>query len=95
MLLKLTIGTAYQSTRRPKKYALAEALRQAGFGVTEYYGHGRECAVGIVEVITPRKRVDTVLKIAKSVDENAIVAVTEARTVLRGYWRVEERRLGR
>jgi uncharacterized protein YebE (UPF0316 family) len=66
---------------------LADELRQAGFGATELYGHGRESAVSIVEAIVPRKNVDAVLGIAKSVDEKAIVTVTEARTVRRGYWR--------
>jgi len=72
--------------------ALAEALRQAGFGVTELYGRGREHVVGIVETIVPRKNVDSVLETAKSVDEKAIVTVREARTVQRGYWRPETRR---
>ena len=72
--------------------ALAEALRQAGFGVTELYGHGRERVVGIVEAIVPRKNVDAVLGIGRSVDEKAIVTVREARTVRRGYWRPETRR---
>ena len=72
--------------------ALAGALRQAGFGVTELYGHGRENVVQIVEAIVPRKNVSTVLQIAQSVDEKAIVTVTEARTVQRGYWRPAVRR---
>jgi uncharacterized protein YebE (UPF0316 family) len=74
-----------------KSGPLAEALREAGFGVTELFGHGRERSVGIVEVIGPRKSVNAVLEIAKSADENAIVTVTEARTVLRGYWRPTRR----
>ena len=32
-----------------RSVSLAEALRQAGFGVTELYGHGRERSVGLVE----------------------------------------------
>jgi uncharacterized protein YebE (UPF0316 family) len=75
-----------------KADALAEALREAGFGVTEYYGHGRERAVGIVEAIVPRKNVDAVLSAGKSVDEKAVVTVTEARAVQRGYWKPEMRR---
>jgi uncharacterized protein YebE (UPF0316 family) len=72
--------------------ALAEALRQAGFGVTELYGRGRDSAVGIIEAIVPRKNVDAVLGIARSVDGDAIVTVTEARTVRRGYWKSNVRR---
>lgn len=75
-----------------KSGSLAEALRQAGFGVTEYYGYGRENAVGVVEAIVPRKSVDTVLGVARSADEDAIVTVKEARTVQRGYWKPNVRR---
>lgn len=71
---------------------LAETLREAGFGATELYGHGRQNHVGIVEVIVPRKNVDSVLKIGKSVAENAIVTVTEARTVQHAYWQPSVRR---
>ncbi len=71
---------------------MADSLREAGCGVTELYGHGRESLVGIVEAIVPRKNVDAVLEIAKQVDEKAIVTVTEARTVRRGYWRLPMRR---
>ncbi len=73
-----------------KSDALAEALRLSGFGVTELYGHGRESVVGIVETILPRKNVDGVLKIARRVDEKAIVTVREARTVQRGYWKMRK-----
>ncbi len=65
---------------------LAEALRQAGFGVTEMYGRGRDQAVGIVQTIVPRRNVDTVLKIGHDVDDHAITSVAEARTVYHGYW---------
>jgi uncharacterized protein YebE (UPF0316 family) len=67
--------------------ALAEALRQAGFGVTELYGHGRERSVGIVEALVPRRNVNDLLKIARSVDALAVTMVTDARVAQRGYWR--------
>jgi len=66
---RLALGFAEVRAISTEKSAdLAEALRQAGFGVTEYYGYGRENAVGVVEVIIPRKSVDAVLGIARSVD---------------------------
>lgn len=70
---------------------MAEALRQAGFGVTELYGRGRESVVGIVEVIVPRKSVDAVLRVSRGVDAAAMTTVTEARKVHHGYWRLERR----
>jgi len=90
---RLALGFAeVRAISTEKSATLAERLRQAGFGVTEYYGHGREHVVGIVEVIVPRKNVNAVLGVARSVDENAIVTVREARTVRRGYWRPNGRR---
>ena len=90
---RLALGfTEVRIISTEKGAELADALRQAGFGATELYGHGRESAVSIVEAIVPRKNVDAVLGIAKSADEKAIVTVTEARTVRRGYWRPTNRR---
>jgi uncharacterized protein YebE (UPF0316 family) len=71
---------------------VALALRGAGFGVTELYGQGQQSAVVVVEAFVPRKSVPTVLKIAGEMDDRAIVAVSEARTVQRGYWPVQDRR---
>jgi uncharacterized protein YebE (UPF0316 family) len=65
---------------------LADVLREAGFGVTELEGHGREETVEVISLLIPRKEVRSVLKIAKSVDEDAIVTVSEPRLVQRGYW---------
>jgi uncharacterized protein YebE (UPF0316 family) len=85
---RLALGfTEVRFISTEKGSVLAEALRQAGYGVTELYGYGRESAVDIVEAIIPRKNVDAVLGIARSVDEKAIATVTEARTVRRGYWK--------
>jgi len=90
---RLALGFSEVRFISPEKSdALAEALRLSGFGVTELYGHGRESVVGIVETIIPRKNVNNVLEIAKSVDEKAIATVSEARTVQHGYWRTRGRR---
>jgi uncharacterized membrane-anchored protein YitT (DUF2179 family) len=48
--------------------------------------------VGIVEAIVPRKSVPAVIRLTEEVDERAIVAVSEARTVQRGYWKPNRRR---
>jgi uncharacterized protein YebE (UPF0316 family) len=68
---------------------LAGALREAGFGVTELEGHGRERTVEVVAVLCPRKEVKNVLEIGRDVDNDAIVTVTEPRSVERGYWHPE------
>ncbi len=71
---------------------VAAALRQAGFGATEMYGRGQENLVGIVDAIVPRKNVQHVIELVESVDSKAIVTVSEARTVQRGYWKPDRRR---
>ncbi len=72
--------------------AVAVALREAGFGATQMHGQGREKPVGIVQAIVPRKNVSAVVCIVEGVDAGAIVSISEAKTVQRGYWRPVERR---
>jgi uncharacterized protein YebE (UPF0316 family) len=71
---------------------IADALREAGFGVTQTYGRGQDNPVVIVDAFVPRKSVPLVLSTTEKHDEKAIVAVSEARTIYRGYWRLPDRR---
>jgi uncharacterized protein YebE (UPF0316 family) len=71
---------------------VAGALREAGFGVTEMLGRGRENSVAVVEALVPRRRVTDVLRVTEDIDSHAIVAVSEARSVERGYWQKPDRR---
>ena len=71
---------------------LADALRETGFGATELKGYGRERTVGVVTVLCPRKDVKDVLEIGQQIDSNAIVTVTEPRSVEKGYWHPERYR---
>jgi uncharacterized protein YebE (UPF0316 family) len=71
---------------------IADALREAGFGVTQLWGQGQKSTVGVVEAFIPRKSVPAVLAITDKMDDTAIVAVSEARTIQRGYWRTPDRR---
>jgi uncharacterized protein YebE (UPF0316 family) len=95
MLLEQRIALGYAEVRiisTQHGEPIAAALRQAGFGVTEMYGRGQESPVSIVEAIVPRKNVTTVVQLTESVDEKAILTVSEARTVQRGYWKPDRRR---
>lgn len=65
---------------------LAPALREAGYGVTEIEGRGREKDVSVVSVLLPRKEVKDVLDIGQQVDESAIVTVTDSRAIHKAYW---------
>jgi uncharacterized protein YebE (UPF0316 family) len=78
------------STRKGQE--IATALREAGFGVTQLYGHGQESSIVLIDAFVPRKSVPEVLRIVDSMDEKAIVAVAETRTLQRAYWRKSEHR---
>jgi uncharacterized protein YebE (UPF0316 family) len=84
---RIALGHAtVQTISIERSEAVAAALRGEGYGVTRFFGQGREYAVGIVEAIVPRKRVPDVIELAERIDDRAIVTVCEAKTVHRGYW---------
>lgn len=94
MMLEQRIALGFSDVRVisvARGETVATALRQAGFGVTELYGHGQASPVGMVEAIVPRKSVPQVLRLVEEVDAQAVVAVSEARTVQRGYWSSDRR----
>lgn len=62
---------------------IAEALRNAGFGVTEMTGQGRDGPVEIINSVVQRQHLDEVMRIVGQWDPNAFVTVEEPR-VLRG-----------
>jgi uncharacterized protein YebE (UPF0316 family) len=64
-----------------------EALRQAGFGVTEMSGQGMRGTVEICEVVVRRVDLPKVLQTVDQVDGKAFVTVEETRRVYRG-WRL-------
>ena len=92
MLLEQRLALGYSEVRFisiEDGHDLAGALREAGFGVTELEGHGREKSVEVVSVLIPRKEVQNVLEIGRQVDDDAIVTVTDSRSVRRAYWHPE------
>ncbi|MBC7235478.1 MAG: DUF2179 domain-containing protein [Chloroflexi bacterium] len=94
MMMEQRMALGYAEVRiiSSERYdQVAEAIRQAGYGVTQLVGQGRDRAVGILEIIVPRRRVAEVTRLAESIDGNVIVSVSEARTVQRAYWRPDRR----
>jgi len=92
MVLEQRLALGYSEVRfisTEDGHDLASALREAGFGVTELEGHGRDRTVEVVTVLIPRKQVKNVLEIGRSVDDDAIVTVTDSRSVQRGYWQAD------
>ena len=66
---------------------IADALRQAGYGVTEMSGQGMRGSVEIYEIVVRRADMPKVLQMIDKVDEKAFVTVEESRRVYRG-WRL-------
>ena len=62
---------------------IANALRERGYGATEFPGFGREGKVEIVNTVVHRNQVDDVVKVVEKWDPQAFVTVEEPR-VLRG-----------
>lgn len=62
---------------------IAEALRERGYGVTEFAGFGKEGGVEIINSVVHRAHLDEVMKIVDQWDDDAFVTVEEPK-ILRG-----------
>lgn len=70
---------------------VAEALRDHGFGVTEFAGQGREGRVEVVEAVLRRRDLSLALREIEIWDPQAFVTVEEPRAIHRG-WLLDKRR---
>lgn len=73
------------SSRR--SHAVVEALRSAGFAVTEIPARGKDGMVGLMEVGVLRKDVDKVETIVRDADPDAFITTEDVRPLRRGFWR--------
>jgi uncharacterized protein YebE (UPF0316 family) len=64
---------------------VAEALREKGFGVTEFTGHGRDGSVEILDSVVKRRHLPAVLKIIDLWDPGAFVMIEEPRLIRHGW----------
>lgn len=65
---------------------LVNALRDAGFGVTIFEGHGMEGSSYMLNVITERKKLKEMQKIINEQDMGAFVTTMDVRSSLGGYF---------
>jgi uncharacterized protein YebE (UPF0316 family) len=65
---------------------LVDALRDAGFGVTIFEGHGMEGSSYMLNVITERKKLKEMQKIINEQDNGAFVTTMDIRSSLGGYF---------
>lgn len=64
---------------------VAEALREKGFGVTEFTGHGRDGTVEILDTVVKRRHIPEVLRVVDLWDPRAFVMVEEPRLIRHGW----------
>jgi uncharacterized protein YebE (UPF0316 family) len=67
--------------------AVCDALRNAGFGVTEIPGRGKNGTVSVILTNVFRKDVDRLETIILETDPEAFVTREDVRPMRRGFWR--------
>jgi uncharacterized protein YebE (UPF0316 family) len=65
---------------------LAETLRAAGYAVTEISAWGKDGNVSVLYCFISRKRVEELIELVHSTDEEAFVSAENVRSVRRGYY---------
>jgi uncharacterized protein YebE (UPF0316 family) len=89
---KLALGTAaVRVLSRHGGVEIAEALRERGFGVTEFSGQGREGSVEMVYAVIRRRDLPSVFEQIRIWDPDAFVTVEEPKAIQRG-WMFQQRR---
>jgi uncharacterized protein YebE (UPF0316 family) len=83
---RLALGAAtVRTVVRHGGAQLAVELREAGFGVTETLGRGRDGTVEVLYSVLPRRRVERCLAVIDERAPESFVVVDEPRTVRRGW----------
>ncbi len=68
-------------------HAIAEAVREAGFGATESWGEGAGGQVGSVDIVVVHREVNQVIRVVQEVDPKAFIMLEELRGISQGYFR--------
>jgi uncharacterized protein YebE (UPF0316 family) len=85
---RLAIGHGHLriiSSRRGK--AIADAIRDAGYAVTELPGRGKDGTVSVISCSVKRRDIDNVQRGVHEIDPEAFITVEDIRPLHRGYWR--------
>jgi len=67
--------------------AVAESLRQAGYGVTELSGRGKDGTVSILTTSVRRRDIERVRRKVLQADPESFLTLEEVRPLHRGFWR--------
>ncbi|MDE3088000.1 MAG: DUF2179 domain-containing protein [Chloroflexota bacterium] len=85
---RLAIGYAMLRVYSPSAgNAIADALRQAGYAVTEFAAQGQAGHITVVNLVLLRRQVPAVRAIIDGVDPRAFITIDEAHPLQRGYFR--------
>ena len=85
---RLAVGhIQLQIVSRRHGAALAKALREGGYGVTEISARGRDGTVKLLTTSVNRKDVAHAKHIVHETDKDAFITSEDVRPVRRGYWR--------
>lgn len=90
MVLEARFITSYMTVNiisRDRGHDIALALREAGFGVTETAGEGRDGHVIMLRSVVLNREVPRLMEIVRVTHEEAFVAIEQARHIQRGYLR--------
>jgi uncharacterized protein YebE (UPF0316 family) len=89
---KLAFGYAtVQIITRNSEGKVAAALREHGFGVSEFFGRGREGEIELIFSVVRRRDVRSVHDHVAQLDPDAFVMIEEPRSIHRG-WLFQRRR---
>jgi uncharacterized protein YebE (UPF0316 family) len=84
---RLAIGFVQLSIVSPKRgSAIAERLREEGYGVTEIPARGKDGTVTLLNVSVRRRQLKKVHQIAQQVDSAAFISSEDMRPLWRGFW---------
>ncbi len=85
---RLGLGHIHLRIVSPRRgAALAQALREAGFGFTQVPGSGRDGTVDLINCGVIQRQVPKVLEIVEQTDPEAFVTAEVVRPMRRGIWR--------
>lgn len=69
---------------------VAEALREDGYGATEFLGAGRSNIVDMVRTVARRREVPSIIATANAVDDKAFITVHDMTSAYHGRWRLRK-----
>jgi uncharacterized protein YebE (UPF0316 family) len=85
---RLAIGHIHLRIISPRRgVLLSEALREAGYGVTEIPARGKDGMVSMLSVSVLRKDTSRVEQIVHQKDPDAFMTSEDVRPMRRGFWR--------